>query len=157
LIDDESGKLIVARLHELRRISEGLRFASRLLLLAVFLELPFVVGFVVRVARPTWEWEAPAAVFNGLWLSSTLCAVVGFVVVSRRLGLWSEAMDNFAEFVDRTRVYGTAKLTAGAQFLFMGLLLIPLFNLPAILWARAQAQRARREIERVVNSGGRRR
>jgi hypothetical protein len=147
--------LTTARPHELRRISEGLGFASRLLVIALLVELPFVIGFVVRMVRPTLEWKFPNALSNSLWLLSSVFALVGFVMVVRRLALWSEATQGLTDFVDRTKMLGTAKLAAGAQFLFMGLLMVPLFNLPIILWARAQARRARRDIDSAARSARR--
>jgi hypothetical protein len=140
----------MARPHELRQISESLRFASKILSFALLLELPFVGMAVVRVARPTWVWQFPEKLFWALYLPSTFFAIVGFIIVCKQLGFWSDAMDSMADLVDRSRLLGTAKLAVGAQFIFTMLFLLPLFNLPMILWARAQANRARRNIDAIA-------
>ncbi|CAN5236319.1 hypothetical protein BH11PSE11_BH11PSE11_16870 [soil metagenome] len=145
----------MAYVHELRRIRASLRFASKLLLFALLLELPFVGMAVVRVARPTWVWQFPDKLFWLLYFPSTLFAIVGFMMVCKQLGLWSDAMDSLTDLVDRTRLLGTAKLAAGAQLLFIFLFLLPLFNLPMIFWARAQAGRAGRDIDGVTQSARR--
>ncbi len=134
---------------ELRRIQGALNLASMLLLAAVLAQLPLVVVMVVRFF--VFSWTPPIKVYWFFNAVSSLFAIVGFIMVCRQLNLCEEAVENsFFPGVMRPRTLRGMELAGGVQLLFYGMFLVPLLNLPAILWGRARAKAAVRDIDAML-------
>ena len=127
-------------LTELRRSRGTLALASKILMGAFLLELPFLVVIAARFME--FNWTLPKHVDSFLWAFSSLLAIIGYNMVSKQLSLWEEAMEesNIPELISKTRMLGSTKATLDVLLTFYMAFLLPLFNLPIILWARSRAR-----------------
>jgi hypothetical protein len=131
--------------HHLRQIKNSLSFANKLLLVALLIDLVFISVGVYRHFQP--EWALPLKLFGVLYVPCALLGIVGFWMVNRQLELTGDAFERMDDFVDRTWLLGTAKIALGVKFFFFVSFLMPMFNLPFILFARSRAKRAIRAID----------
>jgi hypothetical protein len=85
-------------------------------------------------------------------------AIVGFAMVCRQLNLYEEALQNSSlpDLARSTRLLGIGKIVVGVQLFFYCSFLIPLINLPAILWGRSRAGSAVRALDELLEGQRRR-
>lgn len=136
--------------HELRRSKDNLQFSRTLLTVAALLQVPTLAGIALTQSQVIFHyslgWTLPSKVFWMLDFGTALLAIIGFTMVCRQLSLWEGNLES-TEFVQRTRVLGTAKIAAGVQLFFYLSFLMPLINLVPVLWARSQAKKGILDLE----------
>ncbi len=137
--------------HTIRRHQNALRFANKLLLFSLLAQSPFLVVIVVRFF--VIDLVLPSKLFWFFAALSALFAIIGFGMVCRQLALWDEALQNSSfNGLMQPRTLGGMELAGGIQLLFYGMFLIPLLNLPAILWGKARANAALRDIDAALKA-----
>jgi hypothetical protein len=121
------------------RLRRNLSFAQWVLFIAFVAESPYLI----RLAMPTLPLFNKT--FMGLmWLIAAAFGIVGFLMVYRQLDLARD--DSRYEGIGR---YMGARLTASVQLFFLLAFLVPIMNLPAILWAWFKAQSAKGLIAKL--------
>src|SRR4051812_20455844 len=102
-------------IREIRRQQNVLDMASKVLTLALLLQVPILVIFASRMTR--YFWTLPANVFWLLSGASSVLAIVGFTIVSRQLDLYDEAMADspLPDLAQKTRLLGGGKIVVSVQ------------------------------------------
>jgi hypothetical protein len=122
---------------EIKKTKGKLNFANKFLLLAMLVQLFFLLFYQIPV-----DITIKRKVFSLVAPVSSLCGLIGFLMIYRLLDLKADAIKNSS-----MQHWVGPNLMSQATIMFWILLLIPGWNLFAIIWAYAKSKSSIRKLD----------